>query len=254
MSIEETGAKLTEKVVVLSPLTTEVEEQLGGIRVVKAFGNENIASNKVDQAIDNIYEKSLDYLDLRTRFVPIFELIPMIITLFVLVLGGFLSVNDYITLGDFIAFNQYVFLLMWPLRITAWFLSEIPASVSAANRILELLNEKPAIVNNENVEKGSEILAAELASNISRYDFAIQIAKLASYQKRFHNDFNYPIISTPKIITTGQGGMIVTNNKNLYEKCMELKDFGRKIGAKKKMTPMNVPIRATNQTAGFATR
>ena len=41
--------------------------------------------------------------------------------------------------------------------------------------------------------------------------------------------------STPKIITTGQGGMIVTNDKNLYERCMELKDFGRKIGAKKKM-------------------
>ena len=52
----------------------------------------------------------------------------------------------------------------------------------------------------ENISNGSEILAAELASNISRYDFAIQIAKLASYQKRFHNDFNYPIISTPKII------------------------------------------------------
>ena len=155
------GAKFAEKAMKVSlrvkeaeaTMTTEVEEQLGGIRVVKAFGNENIASNKVDQAIDNIYEKSLDYLDLRTRFVPIFELIPMIITLFVLVLGGFLSVNGYITLGDFIAFNQYVFLLMWPLRITAWFLSEIPASVSAANRILELLNEKPAIVNNENVEK-----------------------------------------------------------------------------------------------------
>ena len=155
------GAKFAEKAMKVSlrvkeaeaTMTTEVEEQLGGIRVVKAFGNENIASNKVDQAIDNIYEKSLDYLDLRTRFVPIFELIPMIITLFVLVLGGFLSVNGYITLGDFIAFNQYVFLLMWPLRITAWFLSEIPASVSAANRILVLLNEKPAIVNNENVEK-----------------------------------------------------------------------------------------------------
>ncbi|MDC0170120.1 DegT/DnrJ/EryC1/StrS family aminotransferase [Candidatus Nitrosopelagicus sp.] len=41
--------------------------------------------------------------------------------------------------------------------------------------------------------------------------------------------------STPKIITTGQGGMIVTNDKHLYEKCMQLKDFGRKIGAKKKM-------------------
>ena len=51
-----------------------------------------------------------------------------------------------------------------------------------------------------NVENGSEILAAELATNISRYDFAIQIAKLASYEKRFHNNFNYPIIGTPKKI------------------------------------------------------
>jgi soluble lytic murein transglycosylase len=53
---------------------------------------------------------------------------------------------------------------------------------------------------NDNIENGSEILAAELSSDISRYDYAIQIAKLASYQKRFHNDFNYPIISTPKYI------------------------------------------------------
>ena len=53
---------------------------------------------------------------------------------------------------------------------------------------------------NDNIENGSEILAAELSTNILRYDFAIQISKLASYQKRFHNDFNYPIISTPKYI------------------------------------------------------
>ncbi len=53
---------------------------------------------------------------------------------------------------------------------------------------------------NDNIENGSEILAAELSTNISRYDFAIQISKVASYEKRFHNDFNYPIISTPKYI------------------------------------------------------
>ena len=53
---------------------------------------------------------------------------------------------------------------------------------------------------NENVEYGSEILAAKLATNISRYDFAIQIAKIASYQKRFINDYNYPIISTPRYV------------------------------------------------------
>ena len=52
----------------------------------------------------------------------------------------------------------------------------------------------------QDVENGSEVLAAELATNISRYDFAIQIAKLASYEKRFHNTFNYPIISTPNLV------------------------------------------------------
>ncbi len=53
---------------------------------------------------------------------------------------------------------------------------------------------------NDNISKGSEVLAAELATTINRYDFAIQVSKIASYQKRFHNKFNYPIISTPKYI------------------------------------------------------
>jgi len=130
-------------------MTTEVEEQLGGIRVVKAFGNEEQASNKVENAVQNIYDSSLDYLKLRTRFVPLFELIPMVITLAVLLLGGYLTINEYLSLGEFIAFTQYVFLLIWPLRITAWFLSEIPSSVAAGNRILELLNEIPTITEDE---------------------------------------------------------------------------------------------------------
>ena len=51
-----------------------------------------------------------------------------------------------------------------------------------------------------NVEKGSEVLAAKLATEVGRYDFAIQISKQASYEKRFYNKFNYPIINTPKTI------------------------------------------------------
>ena len=133
-------------------MTTEVEEQLGGIRVVKAFGNEEYASTKVESAVSNIYDTSLDYLKLRTRFIPMFELIPMVITLAVLLLGGYLSINELISLGEFIAFTQYVFLLLWPLRITAWFLSEIPSSVSAGTRILELLDEVPLITDNKSTK------------------------------------------------------------------------------------------------------
>ncbi len=53
---------------------------------------------------------------------------------------------------------------------------------------------------NDNVSAGSEILAAKLATDISRFDFAIQVSKIASYQKRFHNKYNYPVISTPNKI------------------------------------------------------
>ena len=51
-----------------------------------------------------------------------------------------------------------------------------------------------------NIEKGSEVLAAIISTEVERYDFAIQISKQASYEKRFFNKSNYPIINTPKII------------------------------------------------------
>ncbi|MDC0903648.1 lytic transglycosylase domain-containing protein [Pelagibacteraceae bacterium] len=55
-----------------------------------------------------------------------------------------------------------------------------------------------------NIEKGSEVLAARLSTEVERYDFAIQISKQASYEKRFFNKYNYPIISTPKVINGKQ--------------------------------------------------
>ena len=57
---------------------------------------------------------------------------------------------------------------------------------------------------NIEIEKGSEILAAKLATSIGRYDYAIQISKKASYEKRFFNKYNYPIINTPEEINGKQ--------------------------------------------------
>ena len=51
-----------------------------------------------------------------------------------------------------------------------------------------------------NVEKGSEVLAAKLDTNVGRYDYSIQVSKKASYEKRFYNKFNYPIINTPRVL------------------------------------------------------
>jgi len=54
------------------------------------------------------------------------------------------------------------------------------------------------------VEKGSEILAAKLSTEVGRFDYAIQISKQASYEKRFINIFNYPVIDIPKEINNKQ--------------------------------------------------
>jgi len=51
-----------------------------------------------------------------------------------------------------------------------------------------------------NIENGSEILAGKLAIKIGRYDYSIQIAKQASYEKRFHNEINYPVIKTSEVV------------------------------------------------------
>jgi perosamine synthetase len=62
---------------------------------------------------------------------------------------------------------------------------------------------------------------------------------IGSYYKKKHmgtlSDIGVFSFSTPKIITTGQGGMIVTNDKKLYERCLSIKDFGRDTKAKKNM-------------------
>jgi soluble lytic murein transglycosylase len=59
-------------------------------------------------------------------------------------------------------------------------------------------------LSNLNVEKGSEILAAKLSTEVGRFDYAIQISKQASYEKRFINMFNYPVIEIPKEINKKQ--------------------------------------------------
>jgi ATP-binding cassette subfamily B protein len=134
-------------------MTTEVEELLGGIRVVKAFGKESSASDRVDKAAQGIFESSMELLKLRSTFIPLFELIPTAASMLVLVVGGYLAINELISLGDFIAFTQYIILLVWPLRITAWFLSEIPRSVAASNRILDLLEEESKIVESSKLQE-----------------------------------------------------------------------------------------------------
>jgi len=114
------------------------------------------------------------------------------------------------------------------------------------------LNIDPDKIQKKITKKTKAIMTVNFNGRIGDMKRIVEISKkfnlkliedaahsLGSYYKNAHqgtiSDIGVFSFSTPKIITTGQGGMIVTNNKTLYERCCELKDFGRKIGAKKNM-------------------
>ncbi len=98
---------------------------------------------------------------------------------------------------------------------------------------------KAIMTVNFNGRTGNFKILKEIAekNNLSLIEDAAH--SLGSYYGKKHqgtlSDIGVFSFSTPKIITTGQGGMIVTNNKKLFEKCVKLKDFGREINKKKKM-------------------
>ena len=75
-----------------------------------------------------------------------------------------------------------------------------------------------------NINEGSEVLAAKLATSIERYDYAIQISKKASYQKRFYLKYNYPIISTPREINN----KIMPNSELVLSIIRQESEFDRK--------------------------
>ena len=80
--------------------------------------------------------------------------------------------------------------------------NELIKSIKLLNELNKTLYAKDLIKHlaKLNIEKGSEILAGELSVEIGRYDFAIQIAKEASYEKRYYNKLNYPVIKIPSVV------------------------------------------------------
>jgi len=100
-------------------------------------------------------------------------------------------------------------------------------------------NTKAIMTVNFNGRTANMKLLQEIAKKHNLHLIEDAAHSLGSYYGNKHqgnqSDVAVFSFSTPKIITTGQGGMIITNNKKIFERCKELKDFGRKIDAKKKM-------------------
>jgi ATP-binding cassette subfamily B protein len=127
----------------LADLSQVVEEAVGGIQVVKAYGQEQQEQERLESTADAIYDETIALARHSANFSPLFELIPSAGTVAVLWIGGFRVVDGAISIGEFVAFTQYLAVMILPTRITGWFFANLPRSAAAAARVRELLRTEP---------------------------------------------------------------------------------------------------------------
>ena len=133
-----------------SDLTDQVQEAVSGIRVIKAFVQERkelMAFAKINRVNQ---EKNLHVVRLQALFLPVLDLIVGISSLLTLLYGGYLAIVGSISLGQFVAFNSYIAMLVWPMIAAGDCITYVSQGLASMSRIMTIFQEKPDIVDNAN--------------------------------------------------------------------------------------------------------
>src|SRR5213595_3879833 len=124
---------------------TLVEETVSGIRVVKGLGAGGALSGRFRSRSDEIVGRALDVARLDAVFNPVLEALPLLGITAVLWVGGRQVISGSLSLGSFVAFNAYVVMLVWPLRILGQRVSTLQKALAASARITEVLEAEPQL-------------------------------------------------------------------------------------------------------------
>jgi ATP-binding cassette, subfamily B, bacterial len=128
-------------------LATVVEETIGGVRVVKGFGAEEVQSVRLRKEADDIQGVSIGAAKIRAKFLPAIELLPQLGLIAVLGLGGLRVINGDLTLGQLVQFNFFVALLVSPLRMLGMTIAWAQRAGAALERVNEVLDAVPEVVD-----------------------------------------------------------------------------------------------------------
>jgi ABC-type multidrug transport system fused ATPase/permease subunit len=132
-------------------LANVVEESVSGVRVVKGFGAEATQMRKLEKEANDIRGVSLGAAKIRSKFLPGIDLVPSIGLIAVLGIGGHRVINGQMSVGDLVAFNTYLTMLIWPLRnigMTVAFgqrAAAAPTVVTTSTQTSALDNVAPAL-------------------------------------------------------------------------------------------------------------
>jgi len=128
-------------------LAAVVEETVAGVRVVKGFGAERVQRARLGVEADDVYGRSMEAARVRATFLPALELLPNLGLIATLGYGGHQVLNGNLTLGELVAFNVYVVMLIWPLRMLGMIIAQAQRSAASAERVSEVLETAPVIAD-----------------------------------------------------------------------------------------------------------
>jgi ABC-type multidrug transport system fused ATPase/permease subunit len=129
----------------IGELTVDVEETVGGVRVVKAFAAEERREQRFRHSVGRVFEQSMIATRLRAFYNPFIAFLPQVGLAALLLVGGRAVVSGRITLGEFTAFYGYLLMLMGPIRTLGWTLGLAQRASASGARLFELLDREPRI-------------------------------------------------------------------------------------------------------------
>ena len=129
----------------IAELTAEAEENVSGIRIVKAFAREEYQLHRFQRAVTRVFDQSIYSTKLQAFFSPLIGLLPQLGIAVILLIGGRKVINGSLSLGDFTAFYTYLAMLAGPLRSLGVMMGMAQRAIAAGNRMFEIIDREPAI-------------------------------------------------------------------------------------------------------------
>jgi ABC-type multidrug transport system fused ATPase/permease subunit len=129
----------------IAELTAEAEENIGGVRVVKAFAQEDRQLRRFDDRTRRVFEQSMVSTRLRAFYSPFIGFLPQLGLAALLFVGGKQVIDGQLSEGDFVAFYGYVLMLTSPVRMLGMALGMAQRAVASGERVFELLDRAPRL-------------------------------------------------------------------------------------------------------------
>ena len=126
-------------------LTERVRESIAGIRVIKAYVQEEVEREKLSHLSQDYFHKSIDVTKVWGMFFPIILFLSNLSIVIVLYLGGKLTILQSISIGDFVAFMSYLGMFAWPMMALGWAINVIQRGAASMDRLNRIFEEVPEI-------------------------------------------------------------------------------------------------------------